>query len=57
MKIKIEINDRYETQATVDIAVPYKWETLEPNRHEITAYMAKEIKKIERDLLDIIKPE
>jgi len=57
MKIKIEIGDGYNSQASVDISIPQNWKTLEPNRHKLTAYLAEELKRIERDLLDLIKPE
>ena len=57
MKVKIELGEQYNASVHVEVPIGIEWKQLESNRHKVTIYLAEECRRIERDLLDLIKPE
>ena len=57
LKIKIELGEQYGKGANVEVPLQIEWKQLEANRHKVTAYLAEECRRVERDLLDLIKPD
>lgn len=57
MKVKITLGEQYNNSCEMEVPMQVEWKQLEPNRHKVTIYLAEEARRIERDLLDLIKPD